>query len=189
MISKGLDFSRVGVVGILNADTLMNYPDFRAHERAYQLLVQVSGRAGRRDKQGVVILQTSQPEHPLLQQVMSFAYQDMVDSQLGERKMFHYPPYFRLIELILRAKNETVLNESSRLFAEKLRAKLGNRLLGPVIPPISYIQTYHIRKIVIKVEATASVQAMRELLEKVTWEMQQMPNFRQVLIHYDVDPL
>ena len=189
MISKGLDFSRVGVVGILNADTLMNYPDFRAHERAYQLLVQVSGRAGRRDKQGVVILQTSQPEHPLLQQVMSFAYQDMVDSQLGERKMFHYPPYFRLIELILRAKNEAVLNESSRLFAEKLRAKLGDRLLGPVIPPISYIQTYHIRKIVIKVEATASVQAMRELLEKVTWEMQQLPNFRQVLIHYDVDPL
>lgn len=101
------------MVGILSADSLMNFPDFRAHERAYQLMVQVSGRAGRRDKRGTVILQTTQPEHPLIRMVQHFAYKEMVSLQLSERSMFRYPPYYRLIVLILRSRNEEALQEMS----------------------------------------------------------------------------
>ena len=189
MISKGLDFGNVGVVGILNADGLMNYPDFRAHERAFQLMLQVSGRTGRRDKQGTVILQTSQPEHPLIRMVIRSAYREMVDWQLSERSIFHYPPYFRLIVLVLRSKNESVLQDLARTYADKLRSQLGNRVLGPVTPPVSYVQTLHIRKIVIKIETAAAIQPMRGFLESVYLEMQHFPTFRQIMLHYDVDPL
>ena len=189
MVSKGLDFNHVGVVGILNADSLMNYPDFRAHERAFQLLVQVSGRAGRRDKRGTVLLQTSQPEHPLIQMVIHSAYKEMFDWQINERRMFRYPPFFRIIILVMRCKNEAPLVELSRLFADKLRVKLGERVLGPVTPPISYIQTYHIRRIVMKIESSASIQIMRSFLETTYEEMQKQSAFRQISMHYDVDPL
>ena len=189
MVSKGLDFNHVGVVGILNADSLMNYPDFRAHERAFQLLVQVSGRAGQRDKRGTVLLQTSQPEHPLIQMVIHSAYKEMFDWQINERRMFRYPPFFRIIILVMRCKNEAPLVELSRLFADKLRAKLGERVLGPVTPPISYIQTYHIRRIVMKIESSASIQIMRSFLETTYEEMQKQSAFRQISMYYDVDPL
>lgn len=189
MISKGLDFSHVAVVGILNADGLMNYPDFRAHERAFQLMMQVSGRTGRRDKQGVVVLQTSQPDHPLIQMVTQRAYKEMVSWQLAERSMFRYPPYYRLIILVLRSKNPTVLDEQSRQYAERLRRRLGDRVLGPVTPPVSYIQLLHIRKIVMKIEIAASIPQVRDILESVQQEMKQSTEFRQLLVHYDVDPL
>jgi primosomal protein N' (replication factor Y) len=177
------------VVGILNADGLMNYPDFRAHERAFQLMMQVSGRTGRRDKQGVVVLQTSQPDHPLIQMVQQRTYKEMVSWQLTERSMFRYPPYYRLIILVLRSKNPTVLDELSRLYAERLRRRLGDRVLGPVTPPVSYIQLLHIRKIVMKIEIAASIPQVREILESVQQEMRQSTEFRQLLVHYDVDPL
>lgn len=188
MLSKGLDFGNVSVVGILNADSLMNFPDFRAHERAYQLMVQVSGRAGRRDKQGTVILQTSQPEHPLIRMVQQFAYKEMVALQLSERSMFRYPPYYRLIILVLRSRNETVLQEMAVLYAEKLRTRLGERVLGPVAPPVTRIQTLHIKKIVLKIEIAASIAPVREMLEAVHAEMQNYLPFKQLLVHYDVDP-
>ena len=189
MISKGLDFSHVGIVGILNADSMMNYPDFRAHERAFQLLVQVSGRSGRRDKQGVVILQTSQPKHPIIQMVIHSSYKEMFEWQVSERNLFRYPPFYRIIVLIMRCKNEVPLIELSQIFADKLKTKLGERVLGPVTPPVSYIQTYHIRKIVMKIETTASIQAMRNFLEAIYDEMQNKPTFRQISMYYDVDPL
>lgn len=188
MLSKGLDFGNVSIVGILNADSLMNYPDFRAHERAFQLMVQVSGRAGRRDKRGTVILQTSQPEHPLIRMVQHFAYKEMVSLQLSERSMFRYPPYYRLIILILRSRNETALQEMSSIYAEKLRARLGERVLGPVTPPVTRVQTLHIRKIVMKIEIAAAIAPVREILENVHAEMQEYQVFRQLLVHYDVDP-
>lgn len=188
MLSKGLDFGNVSVVGILNADSLMNFPDFRAHERAYQLMVQVSGRAGRRDKRGMVILQTSQPEHPLIRMVQQFAYQEMVNLQLSERSMFRYPPYYRLIILVLRSRNETVLQEMSVVYAEKLRVRLGERVLGPVTPPVTRIQTLHIRKIVLKIEIAAAITPLREILDVVHAEMQGYLPFKQLLVHYDVDP-
>ena len=188
MLSKGLDFGNVSVVGILSADSLMNFPDFRAHERAYQLMVQVSGRAGRRDKRGTVILQTTQPEHPLIRMVQHFAYKEMVSLQLSERSMFRYPPYYRLIVLILRSRNEEALQEMSALYAEKLRARLGERVLGPVTPPITRVQTLHIKKIVLKIEISAGIAPLREILEGIHAEMQGYALFKQLLVHYDVDP-
>lgn len=188
MLSKGLDFGNVSVVGILNADSLMNFPDFRSHERAFQLMVQVSGRAGRKNKQGTVILQTSQPDHPLIRMVQHFAYKEMVSLQLSERSMFRYPPYYRLIVIVLRSRNETALNELSVLYAERLFARLGQRVLGPVTPPVTRIQTFHLKKIVIKIEASAAIAPVRELLDTTYKEMTGYEQFRQLLVHYDVDP-
>ena len=184
MLSKGLDFGNVSVVGILNADSLMNFPDFRAHERAFQLMVQVSGRAGRRDKRGTVVLQTSQ----LIRMVERFAYKEMVRLQLGERSMFRYPPYYRLIVIVLRSRNDSILQELSVLYAENLRRRLGERVLGPVTPPITRVQTLHIRKIVLKIEIAAAIAPVREILESVHTEMQRYLPFKQLIVHYDVDP-
>ncbi len=189
MLSKGLDFAHVSVVGILNADSLMNFPDFRAHERAYQLMAQVSGRAGRRDIPGTVLLQTSQPEHPLINMVMRSAYKEMVKLQLTERSMFKYPPYYRLINLVLRSRSEVALRETSTIYAEKLRARFGDRVLGPVTPVVTRIQTLYVRHIVLKIEIAASIASTRELLNKVYTEMQAIPSFRQIIFHYDVDPM
>lgn len=189
MLSKGLDFGNVSVVGILNADGLMNYPDFRAHERAFQLMVQVSGRAGRRDKRGTVILQTSQPEHPLIRMVQHSAYKEMARMQMEERSMFRYPPYHRLIVLVLRSRSEEALREMSMAYAEKLRARLGEEhVLGPVAPPITRIQTLLIREIVLKIDISTPTAPIREILEAIHSEMQRLPSFKQLMVHYDVDP-
>ena len=188
MLSKGLDFGNVSVVGILNADSLMNFPDFRAHERAFQLMVQVSGRAGRRDKRGTVILQTSQPGHPLIRMVEHFAYKEMVRMQLSERSMFRYPPYYRLIVIVLRSRGEAILQELSALYADGLRHRLGERVLGPVTPPVTRVQTLYIRKIVLKIEIAAAIAPVREILEAVHTEMQRYLPFKQLIVHYDVDP-
>ena len=189
MLSKGLDFGKVSLVGIMNADMLMNYPDFRAHERAFQLMVQVAGRAGRRDKQGTVVLQTSHPEHPLIGMVQTFDYKRMASLQLGERSMFRYPPYFRLIVIVLRSRNEAVLQAGAKRHADRLYQLLGERVLGPVTPPITRVQNFFIRQILLKIEIAAGIRPMRELLEKVHAEMMQYPPYRQLIVHYDVDPL
>jgi primosomal protein N' (replication factor Y) len=189
MLSKGLDFGNVTVVGILNADSLMNFPDFRAHERAYQLMAQVSGRAGRRDKRGVVVLQTSQTEHPLIRMIQTSAYEEMVNLQLNERSLFRYPPYYRLIVFVLRCKQEEALQEVSVLYADKLRALLGERVAGPITPPITRIHALHIRKILLKIETTAAIAPVREMIENVHAEMLSNPLFKQLWVHYDVDPV
>jgi primosomal protein N' (replication factor Y) len=189
MLSKGLDFGNVTVVGILNADSLMNFPDFRAHERAYQLMAQVSGRAGRRDKRGTVVLQTSQPEHPLIRMVQTFAYTEMVNLQLSERRMFRYPPYYRLIILVMRCRQEKVLQEMSVLYAAKLRIRLGERVSEPLTPPISRMQNFHIKKILLKIEATATITPVREIIEEVYAEMQLHLSFKHLWVYYDVDPV
>ncbi len=189
MISKGLDFERVSIVGILNADSLMNFPDFRAYERAFQLMMQVSGRAGRRDEQGAVFLQTSQPEHPLLQHVANYNYEGMIAEQLAERELFHYPPYYRLIVIVLRSKHDAPLHTASRLYGEHLRAVFGERVLGPVTPPVSRVQTFYIRHILLKIETHANVYMVRERLEQVKQEMLQYVEMKKVLLHYNVDPL
>lgn len=189
MISKGLDFRNVHVVGILNADSLMNYPDFRAHERAFQLMVQVSGRAGRGDKRGTVVLQSRQTEHPLIQKVLAMDYTSMVREEMTERKAFRYPPYFRLISLVLRSRNEALLNRFAATYAGKLRQSFGSRVLGPVTPPVSRVQTLYIKTILLKLEVNSSVNLVRELLDKAQKEMSLFPDSRQVIVHYDVDPL
>ena len=151
MVSKGLDFDHVSVVGILNADTMLNYPDFRSYERAFQLMAQVAGRAGRKNKRGRVVLQTKSIDHPIIRQVMTNDYEDMVAGQLAERQMFHYPPYYRMVYVYLKNRNETLLDVMAHTMAEKLRALFGNRILGPDKPPVARIQTLFIRKIVVKI--------------------------------------
>lgn len=189
MVSKGLDFDHVSVVGILNADTMLNYPDFRAYERSFQLMAQVAGRAGRKEKQGSVVLQTKSIDHPVIAQVMTNDYRGMADAQLAERQAFHYPPYWRLIYVYLKHRSEEVLNRAAEEMAATLRQGLGNRVLGPDKPPVARIQTLHIRKIMIKVEQKASVTKVGEYLLHVRRNLAADERFRSLQVYYDVDPM
>lgn len=189
MVSKGLDFDHVSVVGILNADTMMNYPDFRAYERAFQLMAQVSGRAGRKNKQGRVVLQTKSIDHEIIPQVINNNYEQMVNGQLAERQMFHYPPYYRLVYVYLKNRNETLLDTMAEAMAEKLRALFANRVLGPDKPPVARVQTLFIKKIVLKIEYNAPMSRARELLLRVQREMIEDERFKSLIVYYDVDPM
>lgn len=189
MVSKGLDFDHVSVVGILNADTMLNYPDFRSYERAFQLMAQVSGRAGRKNKQGLVVLQTKSVDHAIIHQVMTNDYNGMYVAQLAERQLFRYPPYFRLVYVYLKNRNADLLEVMAHTMAEKLRAVFGNRILGPDKPPVSRIQTLYIKKIVVKIETGASMVKVREQLLRVQREMIEDERFRSLIVYYDVDPM
>jgi primosomal protein N' (replication factor Y) len=189
MISKGLDFEKINLVGIINADALMNYPDFRAYERAYQLMSQVAGRAGRRKVQGEVVLQTSHPEHPLIQMVLQHNYTGMYNLQMEERELFKYPPLFRLISITFKHKKEETLRDMTHEYAALLREKLGNRVMGPDKPAVAKIQNLHIKKILLKIELNASLSALREILEQTQTHILNNQAFRYVLIQYDVDPV
>ncbi|KAA6345067.1 Primosomal protein N' [termite gut metagenome] len=189
MISKGLDFDRVSIVGILNADTMLNYPDFRSYERAFQLMAQVAGRAGRKNKRGKVILQTKSMDHPIIAQVIANDYLQMVTEQLSERQMFHYPPYCRLVYVYLKNRNENLLDIMAKAMAEKLRAVFGDRILGPDIPPIARIQTLYIRKIIVKIEYNASMSRARELLLRIQREMLEDERYKSLIVYYNVDPV
>lgn len=189
MVSKGLDFERVSVVGILNADTLLNYPDFRAYERAFQLMAQVAGRAGRRDTRGWVILQTKSITHPIIAQVIANDYEGMAAGQLAERQVFHYPPYYRLIYVYLKHRREDVLEQMAQEMADRLRALFGARVLGPDKPPVARIQTLFIRKIVLKVENNAPVARVRSLLTGVQRDVTGDARFKAGVVYYDVDPV
>lgn len=189
MVSKGLDFDHVSVVGILNADTMMNYPDFRAYERAFQLMAQVSGRAGRKNKRGRVVLQTKSIDHPIIDQVINNDFEQMVAAQLAERQMFQYPPYYRMVYVYLKHRNETLLDLMAHAMAEKLRALFGTRVLGPDKPPVGRIQTLFIKKIVLKIEYNAPMNRARELLLRVQREILEDDRFKSLIVYYDVDPM
>lgn len=189
MVSKGLDFDHVSIVGILNADTMLNYPDFRAYERAFQLMAQVAGRAGRKNKRGRVVLQTKSIDHPIIPQVIANDYEAMVGGQLAERQMFHYPPYHRLVYVYLKNRNETLLDLMAQTMAAKLRTVFGNRVLGPDKPPVARVQTLFIRKIVLKIETNAPMARARELLVQVQKEMVAEDRFKSLIVYYDVDPM
>ena len=189
MITKGLDFDRVSVVGILSADQMMNFPDFRAHERAFQMMEQVSGRAGRKNKKGVVVLQTSDPSSPLIQQVIAHDYEGMYNRQLAERKAFSYPPYTRLIYIYLKHRDETLLQELAVRYTTALREVFGSRVLGPDNPPVARIQSLYIRKVVLKMELAASMSRVKEILRQIYENMLVDDRFKSLLLYYDVDPL
>ena len=189
MVSKGLDFDRVSVVGILHADTMLNYPDFRAYERAFQLMAQVAGRAGRKQKQGVVLLQTKSINHPIIHQVMTHNYEAMVAVQLQERQLFRYPPYYRLIYIYLKHRDERQLDRAAHLFAERLRAVFGARILGPDRPPVARVQTLFIRKLMLKVETEASLSRVRQCLRQLQQQAMAEEPFKSILLYYDVDPM
>ena len=189
MVSKGLDFDRVSVVGILNADSMLNYPDFRSYERAFQLMAQVAGRAGRKNKQGLVVLQTKSPDIPLIHQVVTNDFAQMNAEQLDERGLFKYPPFYRLIYVYLKHRKEDVLEQAAYCMAEALRHGLGERVLGPDKPPVSRIQLLYIKKIVVKVEQQASMAKIREYLKQVQCYIVEDERFRSLIVYYDVDPM
>lgn len=190
MVSKGLDFEHVSVVGILDADTMLNYPDFRAYERAFQLMAQVAGRAGRKHQRGTVILQTKSIDHPIIHQVMHNDFEQMVSTQLSERQLFRYPPFYRLIYVYLKHRRESLLEEMTQAMALHLRAVLGDsRVLGPDKPPVARIQTLHIRKIMLKIEHNASMPHVRSLLKQVQAEMLADERYKSLIVYYDVDPM
>ncbi len=189
MVSKGLDFDNVSVVGILNADNMLNFPDFRAFERSYQLMAQVSGRAGRKKKQGRVIIQTSQPNHSIIKNVLENDFYGMYQSQLRERKEFMYPPYYRLVKILLKHRNREVLNDASELLKKELQKMFGYRVLGPQDPLIGRVQNYHLKHVIIKIEKEKSPSKSKELIRKITTKVQSSEKFRSLQVHYDVDPL
>lgn len=189
MVSKGLDFENVSLVGILNADNMLNYPDFRAHERAFQLMMQVSGRAGRKNKRGRVLLQTGHPSHPIISFVKDHDYQSFYEMQLEERKVFRYPPFYRLIEIIVRGKDESVVDSMAYQFSRLLKESFQDRVLGPTKPSVARVQTLHIRKILLKIENQASPQKVREVIESYHKYIKNNPKYRSILLHYDIDPM
>ena len=189
MVSKGLDFERVSLVGILNADNMLNFPDFRAHERAYQLMAQVSGRAGRKNKRGTVVLQTSSPEHVVIGQVIRNDYKAMFNTQCEERKLFKYPPYFRMIQIVLRHRDPKVLNQAANKMATDLRAVFGARILGPNVPSVSRIQNMYIKHILLKFEVEASADRAKELLRQIADQVIAQPQFKALWVNLDVDPM
>lgn len=189
MVSKGLDFDNVSIVGILNADNLLNYPDFRAHEKAFQMLTQVSGRAGRKNKQGLVLLQTSHPAHPIINCVKHYDYESFYNQQIEERKLFRYPPFFRLISITLRGRDEVVLDEAAKYFAQALKQSFGERVLGPSKPPIARIQSLYIRKILLKIENQAPITKVRDSIIHYQSALLNNPAFKSTFIQYDADPM
>ncbi len=188
MISKGLDFDKVSVVGILNADSMLNYPDFRAYEHAFMMMAQVSGRAGRKGKRGLVILQTKSPELPVISQVVHNDYATFYRDLLEERKAFHYPPFYHLINVYLKHKHEKVCQQASMELGQTLRGWFGERILGPDKPAVARVKTMNIRKIVLKLENGIDQKKVREYLKYAQTMMLKDPRYGALQIYYDVDP-
>ena len=189
MISKGLDFSGVTVVGILNADTMLNYPDFRAYEHAYMMLTQVSGRAGRRGERGLVILQTKSPDLPVIQQVVSGDFKTFASDLMEERRMFHYPPFYHLVYVYLRFRNEAVVESAAIEMASRLRQQFGERVLGPDKPAVARVKTESIRKIVVKLEQGIDLALARRCMSASRTALLQDKRYAAMSVFFDVDPL
>lgn len=189
MISKGLDFAKVSVVGILDADHMLNYPDFRAFEHAFMMMSQVSGRAGRKGRQGLVILQTRNPEQPVLDRVVHHDMEGMAQDIMEERSLFHYPPYYRLIYVYVRHRQEQTAEYAARELGTRLRALFGSRVLGPDKPSVAKVKTLHIRKLVLKLENGIDLKKVRECLRDIQHLMSSDIRYNSLQIFYDVDPL
>lgn len=189
MVTKGLDFDHVSVVGILDADTMLNLPDFRSYERTFQTLSQVAGRAGRNNTSGHVILQTRSADSDIIQQITQGDYWQMFYTQMKERQLFHYPPFRRLIYVYLRHKDDELLEHLASDMAERLRQVFGERVLGPDRPPIARLHSLYIRKIMLKIERQTSTEKVRKNLIAIQQQMLALPVAKNLNIYYDVDPL
>ena len=189
MVSKGLDFDRVSVVGILNADSMLNQPDFRAYEHAFMMMAQVSGRAGRKQKRGLVILQTRQPGLPLIHQVVNNDYRAFYQELLTERREFRYPPYYRLIYVYLKHKDDRVVSTAATELGSRLRQWFGTRVLGPDKPAVARVKQQHIRKMVLKLEPGLDGRRVREYLLKAQQQLMADKRYASLQVYYDVDPV
>ncbi len=189
MVSKGLDFGGVSVVGILGADSMLNYPDFRAYEHAYMMMSQVAGRAGRRGRRGLVILQTKSPDLPVIGQVVRDDYASFYRDLIEERRLFHYPPFFHLVYVFLRHRDDRIVEAAASTLAASLRHFLGDRVLGPDKPAVARVKQQSIRKMVIKLEQGIDLRQVRAGLRQIQTTLLQDKRYAAVTVHYDVDPL
>ncbi len=189
MVSKGLDFENVSIVGVLNADNMLSFPDFRAFERSFQLMSQVGGRAGRKNKQGKVIIQTFNPNHPVFKYVISNDFVNFYYDQLQERNKFNYPPIYRLVELTIKHKNIDLLNKAAKEIAELLRKSFGKRVLGPEYPMVSKIRNEYLKNILIKLEKDTSLQKAKEILISNLSIFKTHTEYKSLIISIDVDPM
>ncbi|MGQ1945693.1 replication restart helicase PriA [Geofilum sp. OHC36d9] len=189
MVTKGLDFDRVSLVGILNADGMLNNPDFRAFERSFQMMAQVSGRAGRKNRRGTVVLQTSNPEHPVIDFVKRNDFAAFYQQQIEERQAYKYPPFYRLVHLTIRHKNQNVTHQAAVALGNELRKVFGSRVLGPQMPPINKIQDLYLERIMLKMERKASVTKSKQLMQNCINTILSQQRWRYVAVAADVDPL
>jgi len=189
MVTKGLDFDHVRVVGILNADQMLNFPDFRAYERSFQLMAQVSGRSGRKGQRGQVIIQTSDPDQLVIGDVISNDFKSFFQREMYMRKQFSYPPFTRIIQIRLKHKDISVVRQAALFYANLIRPVFGQRLLGPDQPPIARINNYYLQHLLLKVETEASVSKVKEFLISALETFNHKADFRTVQVSFDVDPL
>ncbi len=189
MVTKGLDFDNVSMVGILNADSMLNFPDFRSFERSFQLMSQVSGRAGRKNKRGKVIIQSQNPEHSIIQEVIANDYLSMYTNQLLDRKNFNYPPYFRLIEVTVIHKDVDMVNASAKFLADALKKHFAKRVLGPEFPLVSRIRNLYHKNILLKIERDASVGQVKKILSELLIKFKSTSDYKSVRVNIDVDPM
>ncbi len=189
MVAKGLDFSDVTVIGIINADSLLKYPDYRANERSFQMLAQVSGRAGRRGKQGKVVIQTYDPNHRVIKQVIENDYQDLYLTEMEERRAFKYPPFYRIINLDIKHKNPDILYNQAEYLATELRKNFGDRVIGPEVPLVSRIRNYYIKSIMLKFEKDGiSINRVKAVIRDIITQFQTTKLSKGSIIQPDVDP-
>jgi len=189
MVAKGLDFSDVTVIGIINADSLLRFPDYRANERSYQMLAQVSGRAGRRDKQGKVVIQTYDPNHRVIKQVIENDYTGLYLTEMEERRSFKYPPFYRIINLDIKHKNPEIVNNQAIYLANELRKHFGERVTGPEFPLISRIRNYYIKTIMLKFEKdNLSINKAKAIIREVITQFQTTKLSKGGVVQPDVDP-
>ena len=188
MISKGLDFEKVNVVGVASADTLLNFPDFRSDERAFNTLEQVAGRAGRRREKGSVVIQTSKPDNEVLGHVVRHDYTGFYSQEIEHRRQFNYPPFTKVINIYLKNKDARTLDRAAATYAAELRAVFGNRVLGPQKPFVSRVALWYIQGLMLKVESQASMKKVKELLHGIFERTAKSPDMKSTIIYYDVDP-
>jgi len=188
MVAKGLDFDHVGLVGILDADLLLHKVDFRAFERSFQLMTQVAGRAGRREKRGRVIIQTSSPHHWVIQKTVEHNFEEFAANELVERRNYHYPPFYKLIRFTIKHKDANLVSDAAEKYAKLLRESFHERVIGPEFPIIARIQNFYIKEILLKVENTAPLKQVKERIAELTDQFYSVPNYKPVRLIIDVDP-
>jgi primosomal protein N' (replication factor Y) len=188
MVTKGLDFENVGLVGILNADQIMGFPDFRSFERAFQTLTQVSGRAGRKKKRGKVVIQTYNAEHPVIQYVVNRDFEQFLQTELVERKNFHYPPYYRMMEIRLKFHDRQILFTAATALGKDLKRVFGGALLGPEFPFIERVRNKYSMHFILRFDKSLNVQSAKKKLGEILASFTALDNFRNIKFQFDIDP-